>query len=108
MTHCPSSFSSLSRSGSENGPLSGPPEADAVEVVLLAGSLSRSHAAPNVASRRRLPAIARRVGVGTAIIYLPCKLLSTPCLKLRIPRGLAVVVGRKYAPAAGAKRERGN
>src|SRR4051794_6850009 len=109
MSHCPSSFSSLRRSGSEKAPFSGLPEAEAVEVVLLAGALSRAHAPPRAASRRKLPTIACRVTVFSSIIYLPCK----PLTKLQsetqeFRRRVTVVVGRQHAPAAPIERKRGD
>src|SRR4051812_10939519 len=109
MTHCPSSFSSLRRSGSEKAPFNGLPEADAVEVVLLAGSLSRSHATPRPASRRKLPTIACRVTVCSSIIYLLCKPLTKLQSETQAFRhGVMVVIGCEHAPAAGPERQRGD
>src|SRR3954454_6130526 len=107
MTHWPSSFSSLRRSGSEKAPFSGLPEAEAVEDVLLAGSLSRSHAAPMPASRRKLPTLACGVTVFRCLIYLRRRLL--PKLQpeaQEFGRGVTVVVGRQHSPAARIERKR--
>src|SRR3954464_14987699 len=109
MTHCPSSFSSFRRSGSENAPFSGFPEADAVEVVLLAGSLSRSQPAARPISRRKLPTIPKRVTVFSSIIYLLCKpLTKAPVRTQEFRRRVAVVIGCEDAPAARLERERGD